>query len=154
MIGWDEILQGGLAPGAVVMSWRGEEGGITAARAGHDVIMAPTSHTYFDYYQGPAEKEPKAIGGFVPLEKVFGYEPIPSALGAEQARHVLGAQAQLWGEYISTPDHRMYMTYPRAAALAEVLWSPKADRDYEGFLKRLAAHRERWNELHVPYRPW
>jgi hexosaminidase len=154
LIGWDEILQGGLAPGAVVMSWRGEEGGITAARAGHDVVMAPTSHTYFDYYQGAAEKEPKAIGGFVPLEKVFRYEPIPSALGTDQARHVLGAQAQLWGEYISTPEHRMYMTYPRAAALAEVLWSPKADRDYDGFLQRLASHGERLKQLHVPYRPW
>ncbi len=154
MIGWDEILQGGLAPGAVVMSWRGEEGGVTAARDGHDVVMAPTSHTYFDYYQGPAEKEPKAIGGFVPLEKVFRYEPIPAVLGKDQARHVLGAQAQLWGEYISTPEHRMYMTYPRAAALAEVLWSPKADRDYDGFLKRLTAHGDRLKELHVPYRLW
>jgi hexosaminidase len=154
MIGWDEILQGGLAPGAVVMSWRGEEGGITAARAGHDVVMAPTSHTYFDYYQGPPEAEPKAIGGFVPLEKVFRYEPIPSALGTDQARHVLGAQAQLWGEYIATPEHRMYMTYPRAAALAEVLWSPKADRDYDGFLKRLTAHGERLRGLRAPYRHW
>jgi len=154
LIGWDEILQGGLAPGAVVMSWRGEEGGITAARAGHDVVMAPTSHTYFDYYQGPAEKEPKAIGGFVPLEKVFRYEPIPPALGDDQARHVLGGQAQLWGEYIATPEHRMYMTYPRAAALAEVLWSPKADRDYDGFLKRLTVHVERLKQVQVPYRAW
>ena len=154
LIGWDEILQGGLAPGAVVMSWRGEEGGTTAARAGHDVVMAPTSHTYFDYYQGPAEKEPKAIGGFVPLEKVFRYEPIPPALDADQARHVLGGQGQLWGEYMATPEHRMYMTYPRAAALAEVLWSPKAERDYDGFLQRLTVHGERLKQLHVPYRPW
>lgn len=153
LIGWDEILQGGLAPGAVVMSWRGEDGGITAARANHDVIMAPTSHTYFDYYQGPADKEPKAIGGFVPLEKVYRYEPIPAALGPEASRHVLGGQAQVWGEFISTPEHRLYMTYPRASALAEVLWSPKGDRDYEGFLKRLAVHLERLKRLNANYRP-
>ncbi len=154
LIGWDEILQGGLAPGAVVMSWRGEDGGITAARAGHDVIMAPTSHTYFDYYQGPPDREPRAIGGLVPLEKVFRYEPIPAALGPEAAKHVLGGQAQLWGEFIATPAHRMYMTYPRAAALAEVLWTPRGDRDYDGFLERLAVHRERLRQLQVPYRPW
>ena len=116
--------------------------------------MAPTSHTYFDYYQGPAEKEPKAIGGFVPLEKVFRFEPIPPALRPDQARHVLGGQGQLWGKYMVTPEHRMYMTYPRAAALAEVLWSPKADRDYDDFLKRLTVQVERLKQLHVPYRPW
>ncbi len=155
LIGWDEILQGGLAPGAVVMSWRGEEGGVAAARADHAVIMAPTSHTYFDYYQGPAEKEPKAIGGFVPLEKVFRYEPIPAALGPDRARYVLGAQAQIWGEFISTPEHRLYMTYPRACALAEVLWAPKVEeRDYAGFLRRLAVDAERLKHLQVRYRPW
>jgi len=155
LVGWDEILQGGLAPGAVVMSWRGEEGGIAAARAGHPVIMAPTSHTYFDYYQGPAEREPKAIGGLVPLEKVFQYEPIPAALGPDRAKHVLGAQAQLWGEFISTPEHRMYMAYPRACALAEVLWAPRLeDRAYAGFLGRLAVHAERLKHLQVRYRPW
>ncbi|MBL9139891.1 MAG: family 20 glycosylhydrolase, partial [Verrucomicrobiales bacterium] len=154
LIGWDEILQGGLARGAVVMSWRGEEGGIAAARAGHAVVMAPTSHVYFDYYQGPAEKEPKAIGGFVPLEKVFRYEPIPTALSSDQAGFVLGAQAQLWGEFISTPEHRWFMTYPRACALAEVLWSPKLNRDYPAFLQRLSTHAERLTQLQVSYRPW
>ena len=119
LIGWDEILQGGLAPGATVMSWRGEDGGITAAKAGHDVVMAPTSHTYFDYYQGPPEKEPKAIGGLIPLEKVYQYEPIPAVLNAEQAKHVLGGQAQLWGEYITNARHLQYMAYPRAAAMSE-----------------------------------
>ena len=113
LIGWDEILQGGLSPGAAVMSWRGEAGGITAAQAGHDVVMAPTSHTYFDYYQGPSKTEPKAIGGDLRLEKVYQYEPIPAALNADQAKHVLGGQAQLWGEYISNQKHRFYMTYPR-----------------------------------------
>jgi hexosaminidase len=152
LVGWDEILQGGLAPGAVVMSWRGEAGGITAARAGHDVVMAPTSHTYFDYYQGPAETEPKAIGGHIPLEKVYQYEPIPAALNAAQAGHVLGGQAQLWGEYIDNQKHRLYMTYPRATALSEVLWSPRQDRDYRQFLLRLADHLERLKALEVNYR--
>ena len=153
LVGWDEILQGGLAPGAAVMSWRGEAGGITAAQAGHDVIMAPTSHTYFDYYQGPPEREPKAIGGLIPLEKVYQYEPIPTALNADQARHVLGGQAQLWGEFISNQAHRLYMTYPRAAALSEILWSPRQDRSYELFLTRLGDHLKRLKAMEVNYRP-
>jgi alpha-N-acetylglucosaminidase len=153
LVGWDEILQGGLAPGAVVMSWRGEAGGITAARAGHEVVMAPTSHTYFDYYQGPPEIEPKAIGGFIPLEKVYQYEPIPAALDADQTKHVLGGQAQLWGEFIPNARHQQYMTYPRAAAMAEVLWSPPQGRDYEGFLPRLTAHLKRLQAMEVNYRP-
>jgi hexosaminidase len=153
LVGWDEILQGGLAPGAVVMSWRGETGGITAAQVGHDVVMAPTSHTYFDYYQGPTEAEPKAIGGHIPLEKVYEYEPIPAALNAEQAKHVLGGQAQLWGEYIDNQKHRLYMTYPRAIALSEVLWSPQQNRDYRLFLLRLADHLARLEALEVNYRP-
>ena len=153
LLGWDEILQGGLAPGAVVMSWRGEAGGITAAQAGHNVVMAPTSHTYFDYYQGPAEAEPKAIGGYIPLEKVYQYEPIPAALTADQAKHVLGGQAQLWGEFISNQDHRMYMTYPRAAAVSEVLWSPRQGRDYKTFKVRLREHLERLKRMQVNYRP-
>ncbi|MCX5643440.1 MAG: beta-N-acetylhexosaminidase [Phycisphaerae bacterium] len=153
LVGWDEILQGGLAPGAVVMSWRGEAGGITAAQAGHDVVMAPTSHTYFDYYQGPSQTEPKAIGGDLRLEKVYQYEPIPAALNADQAKHVLGGQAQLWGEYISNQKHRLYMTYPRAAALSEVLWSPRASHNWDQFLTRLAGDLERLRALEVNYRP-
>ncbi len=153
LVGWDEILQGGLAPGAVVMSWRGQAGGITAAKAGHDVIMAPTSHTYFDYYQGPAKTEPKAIGGYIPLEKVYQFEPIPSALDIEQAKRVLGGQGQLWGEYIANRKHREYMAYPRAAALSEVLWSLRQGRSYELFLNRLVKHLKRLNEMDVNYRP-
>lgn len=153
LVGWDEILQGGLAPGAIVMSWRGEQGGITAAQAGHDVVMAPTSHTYFDYYQGPPASEPKAIGGDVPLAKVYAYEPIPAALNAQQAKHVLGGQGQLWGEFISTESHRQYMTYPRAAALAEVLWSQSKARNYDGFLHRLTEYLKRLKALNVNYRP-
>jgi hexosaminidase len=153
LVGWDEILQGGLAPGAVVMSWRGQTGGITAAKAGHDVIMAPTSHTYFDYYQGPAKSEPKAIGGYIPLEKVYQFEPIPSALDTEQAKSVLGGQGQLWGEYIADRRHREYMAYPRATALCEVLWSLREGRNYELFLNSLVEHLKRLNEMDVNYRP-
>lgn len=153
LVGWDEILQGGLAPGAVVMSWRGQEGGITAANAGHDVIMAPTSHTYFDYYQGPAETEPKAIGGYLPLDKTYQFEPIPPVLNSGQAEHVLGGQGQLWGEYIRDHKHRQYMAYPRAVALSEVLWSSGKDRNYEAFLARLVEHLKRLDAAGVNYRP-
>ena len=153
LVGWDEILQGGLAPGAVVMSWRGEAGGITAAKARHDVIMAPTSHTYFDYYQSLAKTEPKAIGGHIPLEKVYQFEPIPAELDTEQAKHVLGGQGQLWGEFIADQKHRQYMTYPRGAALSEVLWSPKKDRNFEFFMIRLLEHLKRLNKMDVHYRP-
>lgn len=152
LIGWDEILQGGLAPGATVMSWRGQQGGITAANAGHDVVMAPTSHTYFDYYQGPSDKEPLAIGGDLPLEKVYGFEPIPQDIAPEKAGHVLGVQGQLWGEFISTTRHLEYMAYPRAAALAEIGWSPKTAKNYENFLARLQCHLNRFDEAGVNYR--
>jgi len=152
LVGWDEILEGGLAPGATVMSWRGEKGGITAANAGHDVVMAPTTHTYFDYYQGPAEKEPLAIGGNLPLEKVYRYEPVPKEISPERAGHVLGVQGQLWREYISTMSHLEYMAYPRAAALAEVGWSQADTKDYEKFLSRLRHHLKRLDEREVNYR--
>jgi hexosaminidase len=152
LVGWDEILQGGLAPGATVMSWRGQQGGITAANAGHDVVMAPTSHTYFDYYQGPSEKEPLAIGGNLPLEKVYGFEPIPKDIAPAKADHVLGVQGQLWGEFISTAEHRYYMAYPRGAALAEVAWSPETSRDYKNFLARLRCHLRRFDAAGVNYR--
>jgi alpha-N-acetylglucosaminidase len=153
LVGWDEILEGGLPPGAVVMSWRGEKGGIAAAQSGHDVIMAPTSHTYFDYYQGPRESEPLAIGGFLPLERVYQYEPVPAALTADQSQHVLGAQAQLWSEYIADAGHLQYMAYPRACALAEVLWSPRGDRNFESFLLRLDSHLARLQAAEVNFGP-
>lgn len=152
MVGWDEILQGGLAPGATVMSWRGQQGGITAANAGHDVVMAPTTYTYFDYYQGSSDKEPLAIGGNLPLEKVYRFEPIPKDIAAEKTKHVLGVQGQLWGEYISTAEHREYMTYPRAAALAEVGWSPKTGKNYDNFLARLRCHLNRFDTAGINYR--
>lgn len=152
LLGWDEILEGGLAPGATVMSWRGVKGGIAAARAGHDVVMAPTSHTYLDYYQGSSKKEPLAIGGRLPLRIVYQFEPVPTELNQQEAHHVLGAQGQLWTEYIAAPRHLEYMAYPRAAALAEVVWSGQTQRDYEAFVARLRHHRKRLDAMDINYR--
>ncbi|MHC4916685.1 MAG: beta-N-acetylhexosaminidase, partial [Planctomycetota bacterium] len=137
LVGWDEILEGGLAPNATVMSWRGIEGGVAAARAGHDVVMTPNEWCYLDYYQGDPAREPLAIGGMLPLEKVYGFEPIPAELSDEEGAHVLGGQGNVWTEYM--PDYRQveYMTLPRAAALAEVFWSTKESRDLESFTSRV-----------------
>lgn len=154
LIGWDEILEGGLAENATVMSWRGTAGGIAAARSGHDVVMAPNSHTYFDYYQSrDRANEPLAIGGFLPIDTVYAFEPVPTELTPDQARHILGAQAQLWTEYIPTPRHAEYMAYPRLTALSEVLWTSKQRRDFADFSRRLPAHLLRLDALDVNYRP-
>ncbi|MDH3427979.1 MAG: family 20 glycosylhydrolase, partial [Gemmatimonadota bacterium] len=152
LIGWDEILEGGLAPEATVMSWRGTAGGIAAARLGHDVIMTPTSHMYFDFYQGNPDYEPLAIGGFLPLERVYAFEPVPDALSEAQAVHVLGGQANVWTEYMKTPDHVEYMAYPRGLALAEVLWSPRDARDWDSFARRLPRELRHLDRLGVNYR--
>ena len=154
MIGWDEILEGGLAPNATVMSWRGTSGGIAAARAGHDVVMAPGSHTYLDHYQAlDRTREPLAIGGFLPLDTVYSYDPMPAELEPQFAKHVLGAQGQVWTEYIKGPKQVEYMAYPRMSALAEVLWTPLGRKDYGNFLLRLSRQLERLNALDVNYRP-
>ena len=154
LVGWDEILEGGLAPNAVVMSWRGVDGGIAAAQAGHDVVMAPGSHTYFDHYQSAdTVAEPLAIGGYLPLDTVYSFEPVPPALTANEAKYVLGAQGQLWTEYIPDPKRAEYMVFPRACALAEVLWTPRAGRDFADFTRRLATHLERLAILDVNFRP-
>lgn len=138
IIGWDEILEGGLAPNATVMSWRGVEGGITAAKLGHDVIMTPTSHLYFDYYQTTdIDNAPFGIGGYVPIEKVYSFEPIPAQLTAEQSKHILGVQANLWTEYILSGEHVEYMVLPRMDALSEVQWVNPEQKNYEDFVKRL-----------------
>jgi hexosaminidase len=139
IVGWDEILEGGLAPNATVMSWRGEAGGIQAAQEGHDVIMTPNSHMYLDYYQGDTLQEPLAIGGYSPLEKVYSYEPVPEGLSPAEARHILGAQGNVWTEYITTTDHVEYMVLPRLLALSEVVWSPADLRSWGGFTRRLPA---------------
>lgn len=142
IIGWDEILEGGLAPNAAVMSWRGTEGGIAAAKAGHYVVMSPGQPCYFDHYQTQETKnEPLAIGGFNPLEAVYAYEPIPAGITPEQAGYILGAQGNVWTEYMPTFDHVTYMALPRMAALAEVLWTNPANKDFEDFTKRLTAHK-------------
>lgn len=154
LIGWDEILEGGLAPGATVMSWRGEQGGITAARQGHDVVMAPASHIYFDQYQSlPREEEPLAIGGMIHCDLVYSYRPVPAELEPELHRHVLGAQGQLWSEYIADREHLDYMAYPRASALAEALWLEPDAKNYADFLRRLAVHRQRFTQLRVNAHP-
>ena len=152
LIGWDEILEGGLAPGATVMSWRGVKGGITAARAGHDVVMAPTTHTYFDYYQADSEREPLAIGGLLPLEKVYAFDPV-SQLTPDQEKHVLGVQGQIWTEYIKTQEHLEYMTFPRACALAEVAWTPPNQRNFARFCERLSVHLQRLTYENIHFRP-
>jgi hexosaminidase len=153
LIGWDEILEGGLAKGATVMSWRGEEGGVAAAKAGHDVVMAPEKPTYMDHSQSELPTEPAGIGGHNSLEDVYRYEPIPKELSAAEARHVLGSQGQVWTEYMPGPKRVEYMAWPRLSALAEVLWSPRETRDWTGFQKRLATHLERLRILDVNFRP-
>lgn len=140
MIGWDEILEGGLAPKATVMSWRGMGGGIAAAKAGHDVVMAPTAWTYFDYPD-------------TPVEKVYGFEPIPKELTEEQAKHVLGAQAQMWTDHHPSEERIDALVYPRAVALSEVVWSPVASRNYDAFVVRLQGHLPRLAALGVHYKP-
>ncbi|MFI3267166.1 MAG: glycoside hydrolase family 20 protein [Rikenellaceae bacterium] len=148
IIGWDEILEGGLAPNATVMSWRGINGGIEAAKQGHDVIMTPTSHLYFDYYQTTdTENEPIAIGGLLPLSKVYSFEPIPEALTEEEAKYVLGAQANIWTEYIPTFSHLTYMLLPRLTALSEVQWTNKDKKDYDDFLPRCAKMTDHYTQL-------
>jgi len=153
LIGWDEILQGGLAPEATVMSWRGMGGGVAAAQQGHEVIMTPTEYCYFDYYQAEGgEGEPPGIGGFLPLEKVYAFEPMPDVLTGDQKRLILGGQGNVWTEYIATPEHAEYMALPRMAAMAEVLWSPKNLRNLADFLGRMQVHYSRLDRAGVHYR--
>ncbi len=151
LIGWDEILDGGLSAGATVMSWRGEEGGIKAANAGHDVIMTPGSHLYFDQYQTDPRTEPEAIGGFLPLEKVYSYNPIPEAISEDKKHHILGAQANIWAEYVPTTSHLEYMVFPRALALSEVNWTQKEMKDWKNFRTRLQSHYKLLQDLQVNY---
>jgi len=154
LVGWDEILEGGIAPGATIMSWRGTKGGIDAARAGHDVIITPTSHTYLDYYQSRnTAGEPLAIGGFLPIETVYAFDPVPAELEPQNRSHVLGAQGQLWSEYLPGPKQVEYMAFPRLTALAEVLWSLPERRNFQDFTTRLEDHLRRLAILDVAYRP-
>lgn len=152
IIGWDEILEGGLAPNATVMSWRGMKGGIEAAKSKHDVIMTPTDFVYFDYGQGDPAYEPLNIGSYVPLEKVYSFDPVPAELTAEEAKYIIGGQANIWTEYIKTPSHVEYMAFPRMVALSEVLWSPAGSKNFDDFKSRLAANLPRLDKQNVNYR--
>jgi hexosaminidase len=151
MIGWDEILEGGLAPEATVMSWRGEAGGIEAAKMDHNVVMTLGNPVYFDHYQGDPATEPLAIGGFNTLKKVYDYEPVPKELNEQQAKHVLGAQANLWTEYVTTAEHVEYMVLPRMLALAEVVWSPKETRNWSSFNERLQSQFKGFDQRGLHY---
>ena len=151
LMGWDEILEGGLPPKATVMSWRGTQGGIDAAKQGHDVVMTPGQPCYFDHYQGPKEEEPLAIGGFNPLNKVYEFNPVPKELDAEAAKHILGGQANLWTEYVPNIKHAQYMTFPRIAAMAEALWSPKEVKNWDDFYRRIQLFTKRYDQMGINY---
>jgi hexosaminidase len=158
LIGWDEIAEGGLAANAAVMWWRGKkqtgrEIALSAIREGHDVVVASNSHLYFDYYQSrDKEREPLAIGGFLPLEKVYAFEPVIEGLTEAEAGHVLGAQGQLWREYLPTTASVEYMAFPRACALAELVWLPREQKDYPGFMERIKVQERRFDAAGVHYR--
>lgn len=155
LIGWDEILEGGISPDATVMSWRGEKGGIEAAKQNHDVVMTPTTYVYLDYGQNPqphSPYEPLMIGGYLPLSKVYSYNPLPAELTAAQQKHILGVQANLWTEYVTTPEKAEYMLFPRMLAVSEVAWTPAAQRTYADFLPRLGQQYARLDAKKVTYR--
>jgi hexosaminidase len=151
IMGWDEILEGGLAPNAAVMSWRGMEGGTAAAKQKHNVVMTPGSHVYFDHAQGEASLEPLSIGGYLPLEKVYSFDPTPKELTAEEQKYILGAQANLWSEYIPTAQQVEYMVLPRMSALAEVLWTPARLKNWPGFKERMQQQYQRFDALGANY---
>lgn len=151
LLGWDEILEGGLSPNATVMSWRGVTGGVEAAKQQHDVVMSPNSFFYLDYYQADAKTEPLAIGGNLLLSKSYSFEPYLPELTEAEAKHVIGMQANVWTEYISNIGYAEYMTYPRALALAEIAWSPRKPKDYPEFKKRLTAHLPAMDAMKINY---
>lgn len=151
LIGWDEILEGGLAPNAAVMSWRGEEGGIEASKQKHNVVMSPGTHCYFDHYQGNRNTEPLAIGGYTPIEKVYSYNPVPEKINLEQAKYIMGAQANVWTEYMSTTEHVEYMVMPRLCALSEVLWTGNNRPGFDHFKERLKKQFSLFDKLGIYY---
>ncbi|MDX1772723.1 family 20 glycosylhydrolase [Oceanihabitans sediminis] len=151
IIGWDEILEGGLAPNATVMSWRGFNGAIQAAKQQHQVILTPGSHCYFDHYQSEDKAEPLAIGGYLPLEKVYGLNPIPEELSPEEAKYVLGAQGNVWTEYMQSSKKVEYMVFPRILALSEVVWSSPTQKNYKEFAARVENFHKRLDALEINY---
>jgi hexosaminidase len=153
LVGWDEILEGGLSPSATVMSWRGSQGGIDAANAGNDVIMTPNTYCYLDYYQGEdLDTEPAAIGGYLPLKHVYQFVVIPEDIDPDKAHHILGGQGNVWTEYIPTSEQVEYMAYPRTIAIAEVVWSHPEERDYDAFEERLKRHMPHMKAMGINYR--
>ena len=144
IIGWDEILEGGIAPNATIMSWRGEKGGIAAAKDKHDVIMTPTTYCYFDYAQNKPE-DSLTIGGYLPLKTVYNYEPLPKELSADEAKYIMGGQGNVWTEYMSNPKKVEYMVFPRMSALSEVLWSPKENKNWDNFSAELTDMYKRYD---------
>ncbi|MCR5014029.1 MAG: family 20 glycosylhydrolase [Bacteroidales bacterium] len=154
VIGWDEILEGDISESAIVMSWRGTEGGFEAAKKGHDVIMAPNSHLYFDYYQSEdIAKEPPCIGGYLPVSRVYEFQPLPEALSKEEQRHIIGVQANIWTEYIASFRHVEYMAMPRMAALAEIQWNDPEERDFDEFVNRCRRLAKIYDENAYNYAP-
>jgi hexosaminidase len=151
IIGWDEILEGGLAPNATVMSWRGIKGGVEAAKQGHDVIMTPNTHFYLDYYQNNPSEEPLAIGGYLPLSKVYSFNPMAGELTAEEAKHIIGVQGNVWTEYMADSDYVEYMAYPRACAIAEVGWLDSSKRNFDEFETRLQQYLKRFDVMGINY---
>ena len=153
LIGWDAILEGGLAEHATVMSWRGRQPGVDAAKAGHDVVMAPSDYCYLDHYQGDPKSEPPAVGGFLPLRQTYAFDPVPASLKPNETKHVLGLQGNLWTEYVDSEARAEYMFFPRAIALAEVGWTNPANRDYNDFINRLPGILKIFDADGVRYRP-
>ena len=154
LVGWDEILEGGLAPNATVMSWRGSDGGIAAANAGHDVIMTPNTYCYLDYYQSEdTDSEPPAIPAILPLKHVWQYVVIPEQIADDKRHHILGGQANIWTEYMPKSEHVEYMVFPRAIAIADVLWNHPAERNYDALVARLERHLPCLDAMGVNYRP-
>ncbi|PLX10209.1 MAG: beta-N-acetylglucosaminidase [Marinilabiliales bacterium] len=151
IIGWDEILEGGIAPNATIMSWRGTDGGIAAAKQSHFAIMTPGSHCYFDHYQADPENEPLAIGGYTTLEKVYSYNPIPDTLSRKESRYILGTQANVWTEYMETSKHVEYMVLPRMAALSEVCWTYPINKNWDSFKSRITEHFNIYQTLDYNY---
>jgi len=151
LIGWDEILEGGLAPEATVMSWRGVTGGIEAAKQGHDVIMSPNKYVYLDYYQCEPDGQPLAIGGYLPLENVYSFDPQFAELSQDQQKHILGLQGNVWSEYLSTPQYMEYMAFPRMFAISEIGWTPGSKKDFEDFLARFTTQKRRYDKIGINY---
>jgi len=152
VIGWDEILEGNVSETAIIMSWRGTEGGIEAARKGHDVIMAPSSHLYFDYYQSEdIASEPMCIGGYLPVERVYEFQPLPEELTPEQQKHIIGVQANIWTEYIAHFWHVQYMALPRMEALTEIQWNNPQERDFGAFVERCRHMTQLYELYHYTY---